>query len=121
MITIRALKLLAAASCLATAILAYVGGCTQNSKMVQDQYILDVTRVSDEPQTQGQGVLKVRRFAISSPFETHEFVYRKAKSRYATSLQMLSIRSAVSTMTTCSKATFRLFTAITAVKRKLMR
>ena len=82
MITIRALKLSAATSCLATVILAYVGGCTQNSSMIQDQYRLDVTRVSDEAQTQGQGVLKVRHFAISSSFETHEFVYRKAESRY---------------------------------------
>ena len=82
MITIRALKLSAAASCLAMAILAYVGGCTQNSKIIQDQYRLDVTRVSDERQTQGQGVLKVRHFVISSPFETNEFVYRKAELRY---------------------------------------
>ena len=82
MITIRALKLSAAASCLATAILVYVAGCTQNFGIVQNQYRLDVTRVSDERQTQGQGVLKIRHFAISSVFETHEFVYRKAKSRY---------------------------------------
>ncbi len=82
MITIRSLKLLAAACCLATAILVYVAGCTQNARIVQNQYRLDVARVSDESQTRGQGVLKVRHFAISTPFETHEFVYRKAKSRY---------------------------------------
>ncbi|RKY09162.1 MAG: hypothetical protein DRP66_02895 [Planctomycetota bacterium] len=82
MITIRVLKLSAAASCLAMAVLAYVGGCTQNSRIVQDQYRLDVARVSNDRQTRGQGVLKVRRFVISSPFETHEFVYRKAESRY---------------------------------------
>lgn len=82
MITIRALKLSAAVSILATAILVCVAGCTQNARLIQDQYRLDVTRVSDEPQTQGQGVLKVRRFVISSPFETNEFVYRKAELRY---------------------------------------
>ena len=82
MITIRALKLSAAASCLATAVLAYVAGCTQNSRLIQDHYRVDVTRVPDEPQIQGEGVLKVRHFAISSLFETREFVYRKDKSRY---------------------------------------
>ena len=79
MITIRALKLSAAASCLAMAVLVYVGGCIQNSKMVQSQYILDVVRVSDEPHAPGQGVMKVRRFAISNSFETREFIYRKAE------------------------------------------
>jgi len=82
MIPIRALKLLAVVSCLGMAMLAYVAGCTQNSRMTQDQYRLDVARASDEAQTPGQGVLKVRYFIISSPFETHEFIYRKGESRY---------------------------------------
>lgn len=82
MITIRALKLLAAAACLGMAMLAYVAGCTQNARLIQNQYILDVARVSEEPQSPGEGVLKIRHFAISGPFETHEFIYRKAESRY---------------------------------------
>ena len=82
MITIRALKLLAAACCLATAILVYVAGCTQNARMVQDQYGFEVIRVSEELQTQGEGVLKVRYFAISRLFDTGEFIYRKSELRY---------------------------------------
>ena len=82
MITIRSLRLLGSSSCFVSVILLYVAGCTQNSRMVQDQYKLDATRVSDEPQSQGEGVLKIRYFAISSSFETQEFIYRKAKSRY---------------------------------------
>ena len=82
MITTRALKLLAGASCLGMAMLVYFAGCTQNARLIQNQYILDVARVSEEPQTPGEGVLKIRHFAISGPFETHEFIYRKAESRY---------------------------------------
>ncbi len=93
MITIRALKLSAAASCLAMAILAYVPGCTQNSRLIQDQYRLEVTRVSDEPQTQGEGVLKVRRFAISNSFETREFITaRPNRGTFPTSITVFFLR-----------------------------
>jgi len=80
MTAIRSPKL--SASFVAMTLVVYVAGCNQNSRIIQNQYLLEATGISGEPKTPGQGVLKIRYFSISSPFETHEFVYRKDKSRY---------------------------------------
>jgi len=80
MTAIRSPKL--SASFVAMTLVVYVAGCNQNSRIMQNQYLLEATGISGEPKTPGQGVLKIRYFSISSPFETHEFVYRKDKSRY---------------------------------------
>ena len=84
MIMIRALKQSAAASGFLMVALVCTAGC-DNASIIekQHQYMLDAPRVADGPQAQGKGVLKVRRFTVSSHFETQEFVYRKSNSEYA--------------------------------------
>ncbi len=85
MIKIRALKRSSVVSGFLTAALVCVAGCDYNAKVIdkQHQYMLAARRVSAAPRSPGKGVLKVRRFSISSPFETREFVYRKTNSEYA--------------------------------------
>ncbi len=84
MIVIRALKQSSVVSGLLTAVLVCVAGCDYNARVIdkQHEYILAARRVSAAPRSPGKGVLKVRRFSLSSPFETHEFVYRKTNLEY---------------------------------------
>lgn len=84
MIMIRALKQSSVVSGLLTVFLVCIAGCDYNARVIdkQHQYMLAARRVSAAPRSPGKGVLKVRRFSISSPFETREFVYRKTKSEY---------------------------------------
>ncbi len=85
MIMIRALKQSSVVSGLLTVVLVCVAGCDYNARVIdkQRQYVLAARRVSAAPRSPGKGVLKVRRFSISSPFETREFVHRKTNSEYA--------------------------------------
>ncbi len=85
MIKIRALKQSAVVSGLLTAVLVCAAGCDNSARVIdkQHQYMLAARRVSAAPRPPGKGVLKVRHFSISSPFETREFVYRKTNSEYA--------------------------------------
>lgn len=61
-------------------------GCDNNARVIsqQKQYIIDAVRNGPTTQAKGSKILKVRRFSVSSPFESYELVLRMEDLQYKT-------------------------------------
>ncbi len=59
-------------------------GCNNSASIVSQkkQYVLDAVRQPADPQEKHSGVLKIRRFNVSTRFESYELVYRTGELTY---------------------------------------